>query len=238
MAATEPHSKEDAPAFLSLMTHELAQPLSAALGSAYTLREHSDSEELDAITRDGLYDATIRNLEQFQSLLDSVRVLSEAERGRLKVALAPVWVADLFRDAEADFGTPWSRTRVIFSCEQELQIDIELMLFRQVLTNLINNADKFSPRGSLISVEARRNENEVLITVSDEGEGFPPEKAELIFERSVRLQPGKKGLGVGLYVARAIVEAHGGRIWGENTHKGAKFSILLPAGSGRRLTSV
>jgi two-component system sensor histidine kinase KdpD len=241
MAATEPQGNEIvvAPAFISLMAHELAQPLSAALGSALTLQEHAASEELDLVTRGQLHDTIIRNLEQLQSLLDSLRVFSEAETGGLQVTLASVRVADLFRDAEADFGAPWSRTRVMFSDEPGLQIDVELMLFRQVLTNLINNADKFSPRGSVISVEARRgNGNEVVITVSDEGGGFPPEEAERIFGKSVRLQPGKKGLGVGLFVAKAIVKAHGGRIWAENTYKGAKFSVVLPAGTEPRLTAV
>jgi signal transduction histidine kinase len=241
MAATEPELNDVAvaPAFLSLMTHELAQPLAAALGAAYTLQQQAGAESLDATTREHLHDSTIRNLEQLQALLDSLRVFSEAETGELKVTAAPVSIAKLFHEAEEDFGRPWSRTKVIFSCEARLHIDVELMLFRQVLTNLINNAEKFSPRGSLISVEARStSENEVLITVSDEGGGFPPDEAERIFGKRVRLQPGKKGLGVGLFVARAIVAAHDGRIWAENTYKGAKFSVALPAGASRRLESV
>jgi signal transduction histidine kinase len=219
-----------APAFLSLMAHELGQPLAAALGSTYTLKERAGSNELDEITRQHLYDTAIRNLEQLQALLDSLRVFSEAEAGKLRVTTSPVGVSRLFRDAEDDFGTPLSRTRVSFDCEQKLLAQVDLMLFRQVLTNIINNAAKFSPGGSLITVEAHMtDEDTITFTVSDQGEGFPPDEAERIFGKSVRLQPGKKGLGVGLFVAKAIVEAHGGQIWAENTSEGARFSFTIPA---------
>lgn len=217
-----------APAFLSLMAHELAQPLAAALGSAYMLKSLAGSGELDDEVRDLLSDTAIRNLEQLQALLDNLRVFSEAEGGKLRVETQTVLVEDLFDDAEKDFGTPASGTRISFSCEPGLQVQVELMLFRQVLSNIIGNAAKFSPAGSLISVEAHAHEGKVVITVSDEGGGFPPEESERIFGKSVRLQPGKKGLGVGLFVARSIVKAHGGRIWAETTEKGAKFSVALP----------
>jgi signal transduction histidine kinase len=219
-----------APSFLSVMSHELAQPLTAALASAYTLKARSASGQLDDVTREMLFDTAIRNLEQLQALLNSLQVFSEAEAGKLRVETVPVWVEELFADAEEDFGTPSSRTKVSFTCEPGLRVQVELMLFRQVLANLISNAAKFSPNGSLISVEAHKHEGDVVVfTVSDEGGGFPPEEAERIFGKSVRLQPGKKGLGVGLFVAKAIVEAHGGRIWAENTHKGARFSVAIPA---------
>jgi signal transduction histidine kinase len=219
-----------APSFLSVMAHELAQPLTAALGSAYTLKKRSDSGALDDVTREHLFETIIRNLEQLQALLNSLQVFSEAEAGNLKVKTAMVWVEELFAEAKEDFGTPSSRTQVSFFCTPGLRVEVELMLFRQVLSNLISNAAKFSPNGSMISVEAHKHDQDVIVfTVSDEGSGFPPEEAERIFGKSVRLQPGEKGLGVGLYVAKAIVEAHGGRIWAENTHRGARFSVAIPA---------
>jgi two-component system sensor histidine kinase KdpD len=229
---TDVKPKEDvavAPAFLSVMAHELSQPLTAALGSAAALRERSASEKLDDTKRDQLLETAIRNLEQLQALLDSLRVFSEAEAGSLKVATTEVRVEDLFRDAEEDFGDPSSGTRIALTSEPGLQVRVDLMLFRQVLSNIISNAAKFSPTGSLISVEAHGNKDRVVFTVTDEGGGFPPEEAERIFGKSVRLRPGKKGLGVGLFVAKAIIQAHGGDIWAENTNGGARFSFTIPA---------
>jgi two-component system, OmpR family, sensor histidine kinase KdpD len=218
-----------APAFVGLMTHELAQPLAVALGSTYTLKERS-VEELDEVTRELLCDTAIRNLEQLQSLLDNLRVFTDAEAGILMVETRPEWIEDLFRDAENDFGALWPRARISFVGEPGLQVNVDVTLFRQVLFNLINNAVKFSPKGSSICVEAfKGRDDEVLITVTDEGEGFPPDQAERIFERSVRLQAGVKGMGVGLFVARTIVEAHGGRIWAENRNPGARFSVAIPS---------
>lgn len=218
-----------APEFLSVMSHELAQPLTAALGSASLLKDRRISGELDDATRGHLVDTVIRNLEQLQALLDSLRVFSEAEAGRLKIEPATESVEELFSEAQEDFGTPSSEITVSFTCEPGLHIQVELMLFRQVLSNIISNAAKFSPNGSVISVNAHKADEEVVVTVSDEGGGFPAEEAERIFGKSVRLRPGKKGLGVGLFVARAIVEAHGGRIWAENTDAGARFSVAIPA---------
>jgi two-component system sensor histidine kinase KdpD len=226
MSIVEPKHVLVAPAFLSVMAHELAQPLTAALGSVYTLKDHP-TEFTDAV-RGTLLDTAIRNLEQLQALLNSLRVFSEAEAGKLDVKRSTVSVEALFRDAADDFGMPSSRTRVSFTCDPGLLVDVELMLFRQVLSNIIANAAKFSPNNSLIAVEAHESRKDVIFTITDEGGGFPAAEAERIFGKNVRLQPGQKGLGVGLFVAKAIVEAHHGRIWAENIERGAKFSVAIP----------
>jgi two-component system sensor histidine kinase KdpD len=230
MGVIVPRKKDEIEtSFLSVMTHELSQPLVAALGSTLTLKQRFASRELSNAETDQLFAVAVRNLEQLQALLDSLRVFSEVEAGNLKIETITVSVDDLLKDALGDFGSPSSGTHVVTKTEPGLQVQIDLMMFRQVLSNVINNAAKFSPSGSLVSIDAHREERFVVFTVSDEGGGFPPRDAERIFDRSVRLQPGKKGLGVGLFVARAIVEAHGGVIYAENISGGAKFTFTVPA---------
>lgn len=218
-----------APDFLDLVAHELAQPLTAALISVSTLKHRKDSQGFEDI-RDKLIDTAIRNLEQLQGLIESLRVFTEADSGNLVVKKTRISVSDLFREAEENFGEPSSRTRIRFISKPGLVVDVELRLFRQVLGNVIANAGKFSPEGTLISVEAHEGEKgEVIFTVSDQGPGVPPAEVERIFEKAVRLQPTQRGLGLGLFVAMAIVIAHGGRIWAENLDGGARFSVAIPS---------
>ena len=103
----------------------------------------------------------------------------------------------------------------------------------QVLNNLLSNAVKYAPAGSSIQVSGRASASEVVINVSDEGPGIPAEEQERIFERFYRsqsaLQGGRPGAGLGLFLTRAIVEAHGGRIWVESDGKhGSTFCFSLP----------
>jgi signal transduction histidine kinase len=109
-------------------------------------------------------------------------------------------------------------------------VDVDLTLFRQVLANLIANALKFGTRGSVIRVGAKRRKSDVIFTVRNDGEGFSDEDAAKIFDRSVRLERGRRGLGLGLYVSKAIVRAHAGRIWSKSRlGGGASFFVSIPA---------
>jgi signal transduction histidine kinase len=123
----------------------------------------------------------------------------------------------------------------------------------QVLHNLLDNAAKYSPAGSTIEVAAVLRDGEVVVSVADEGYGIPPHELERLFERYERGRLARRltaaGAGLGLAIARHIVEAHGGRIWAESpvpgrppgAHPGAVFYFTLPAGPpaaalGRRRT--
>jgi K+-sensing histidine kinase KdpD len=106
--------------------------------------------------------------------------------------------------------------------------------FRQVLSNLLSNAAKFGESGSSIQVEGHSESRDVVITIHNEGEGFTKEEAGSIFGKHEPLGRVVEGRGWGLYVARAIVEAYGGRLWAESPKgKGATFLIRLPSSSAR-----
>jgi signal transduction histidine kinase len=108
---------------------------------------------------------------------------------------------------------------------------------RQVMINLITNATRYSPEGTTIEVAARRVEPGIVrVDVSDQGIGIPPEDSERIFMKFAMLpKPGwvKKGTGLGLFITKGIVDAHGGDIWVESEQgKGSTFSFTLPVAGG------
>jgi signal transduction histidine kinase len=102
-----------------------------------------------------------------------------------------------------------------------------------VLTNLVDNAVKYSAEGTQIMLEAQPSSKGIIVSVTDEGVGIPPELHEKIFERFYQVEDPvlghREGTGLGLCICRGIVEAHGGRIWVESEPgKGSKFSFSLP----------
>ena len=103
----------------------------------------------------------------------------------------------------------------------------------RILANLISNALKYSAPETPVTVTGREEDGRVIVSVIDRGPGIRPEDMPRLFERYFRAQPGGEGLGLGLYSARMLVEAHGGRIWAESEEgKGSTFSFSLPvAGS-------
>ena len=216
--------------FLDLIAHELRQPLTAAMGSLATVMGRGTSLKLNDEQRALLLDITARNLEQLAALIDSLRVFNDADQGILHVALEPVPVVSLFHDCAEDF--PQERTNRVLrlECPEELEVRVDKMLFKQVITHLVANAMKFSPPGSTVTLEAIARNGDVVITVRDEGPGFPARDSERIFEKSVRLVRGARGLGLGLYVARAIVDAHNGHVEATSeVGRGASFEVSIPA---------
>ncbi|MFL6629176.1 MAG: ATP-binding protein, partial [Vitreoscilla sp.] len=113
-------------------------------------------------------------------------------------------------------------------------VDIDAVLFERVLCNLLENAGKYTPAGSPIDIRARPSGDQVVITVDDAGPGLPRGKESAIFDmfERGRKESATPGVGLGLAICRAIVEAHGGRIRGETRPQGgARFTIELPRGT-------
>src|ERR1700712_556927 len=110
-------------------------------------------------------------------------------------------------------------------------VSLDAARIHQVLINLISNAIKFTPKRGAITVCARRSGAEIRVDVSDTGIGIPSEKLEAVFNRFVQIKKNdQRGVGLGLYISRCIVEGHGGRIWAESKFgEGTTVSFTLPA---------
>jgi K+-sensing histidine kinase KdpD len=136
----------------------------------------------------------------------------------------------VLKKAADDFGASHPRWDVELECEQDLRVRGDLVRLRQVLSNLLGNAAKFGERGTPIQVEGHADGQDIVVTVHNEGVGFSSEEAGKIFDKHARLAQKVEGRGWGLYVARAIIEAHGGRLRAEGEeNKGATFVVSLPA---------
>jgi len=116
-----------------------------------------------------------------------------------------------------------------------LVVDADADAFNHVLVNLLTNAVKFSPAGSVVVVGARRAEDEVVVSVTDEGAGVAPEEKERIFDRFYQSRNGDhaRGTGIGLTIAQRFTAQHGGRIWVDSEPgRGATFSFTMPVAAG------
>ena len=156
--------------------------------------------------------------------------LASAEAGRL-VQLRPIDLSDFFEDVRRDLPLFGERAFHLEPLAGTLEADPDRLT--QVLRNVVRNAVAHTKPGGRVAVIARARDGRITIAVSDDGPGIPREQLERVFERFHRVDEARArergGTGLGLAIARAIVEAHGGRIWAESTPgAGTTFTLELP----------
>jgi PAS domain S-box-containing protein len=216
---------------LSTVSHELRTPLTTIKGYSTMLLDydrrlkHDEKQEyLNAIDK-----ATDRMAELVDHLLD----MSRLEAGLLKLDKVPTNITALLQTiiAEARLRAPGHKI-VLNIPKAVLRLNVDGRRIRQVVDNLIDNATKYSKAGTTIKVEARGQNAELVISVADQGTGIHRDNLKRIFDRMFNLEhrlsqdPG--GLGLGLALCKALVEAHGGRIWVESElGKGSVFNFAL-----------
>jgi signal transduction histidine kinase len=123
------------------------------------------------------------------------------------------------------------------------KVNIDAKRIRQVLDNLIDNAIKYSPPEKEIMISAEKSDNELFISITDQGPGIPAGELSKIFERMYRIEQrlysGANGIGLGLYICQRLVQAHGGRIWAESTPgQGSTFKFTLPLTTTKKKRTV
>ncbi len=163
-------------------------------------------------------------------LIDVVSI----EAGRLAVLPAAGDVAALLEEAVAAFSQTAQGRGIDLECrpaEAVLPADFDHDRMLQVLANLIANALKFTPRGGRVGVAAERTGDQIRLSVTDTGVGIPGDMLPLVFERFWQANAeDRRGMGLGLYISKCVVEAHGGRIWAESEPgKGSAFHVTFPA---------
>jgi signal transduction histidine kinase len=219
--------------FLMNVSHELRTPLTAIQGWARMLSQGAVGEP----NRDRAIKTIERNAEAQRRLIEDLLDVSADARSRLRVELRPVQAVDIIRNAIDAAAIPAAAKSIRIDDEVdphigEVRADAARLL--QIVSNLLANAIKFTPEGGRVRVAATRAGNELVITVSDTGVGISPTFLPYVFDRFRQEDTGPtrrfSGLGLGLSIARSLVELHGGTISAvsEGPGKGATFVVRLP----------
>ncbi|RTL55608.1 MAG: two-component system sensor histidine kinase KdbD [Rhodocyclaceae bacterium] len=217
---------------LSAISHDLRTPLTALVGLAdsFSLTQPPPSGQQQEITA-AIREEALRMNALVNNLLDMARLQS----GEVRLNLQWQPLEEVVGSALKAMRLPLARHRVRVQLPDDLPLlSFDAVLMERVLSNLLENAAKFTPVGSLIEIGAKAGQGEVEISVTDDGPGLPEGAEEEIFKKFARGQKesATPGVGLGLTICRAIVEAHHGRILAENRPGGgARFVFTLPLGT-------
>ena len=216
-------------ALVSSVSHELKTPLAAIKASVTTLL--SGCPEPDRRTRREAAEAIDRETDRLTRLVSNLLDMSRLEAGALRPHLELASIADLVADV-LDRMEPIMHGR-------DVRVDIpdempptpmDFVQISQVLTNLLDNAMRYSPPSGAIVISANLVRDQLRVTVFNAGSHIPPADLDKLFDKFYRLSPATGGIGLGLSIVRGIVEAHQGHVWAENVgQRGVAFTFTLPS---------
>jgi signal transduction histidine kinase len=216
--------------FVSMVSHELRSPMASLIGSAETLQARW--RQLEPEQRDSFLALIGHETKRLSALVDDVLDTSRIEAGTFSYSFRDVDLGRLLRDSIAAAEHSSDDVRITARVSDSLpSIRGDGDRLRQVLSNILENAVKYSPSGSEVEVDAYAVDGRVLVDISDRGPGIRPQDRDLIFEKFGRVgaAEGKPGTGLGLFIARSIAEAHGGTVEvADGPHEGATFRLTLP----------
>ena len=219
-------------ALLTSISHDLKTPLAAVLGAASALRDLAGS--LDNASKSELLATIIDESERLNRFIANLLDMTKLESGAIVPNAAPHAVGEIVDGALRRAGKILARHRVEVDLRPGLpMIAVDAVLFEQALFNLLDNAAKYAPAGTTVTIRGWRDEAGVRLQVLDEGDGIPEGDLERIFDKFYRAQKGdqvRAGTGLGLAISRGFVEALRGKITAANRadRTGASFIITLP----------
>ena len=219
--------------FTADASHELRTPLSVVRGiGEFGLREtRTPSEYQDTIG------SMLEEIDRLTRLVDTLLRLSRGDAGTVKLTREAVDLDALARDVTASLQVLAEERgqRLHVEAKGEVSVSADRLVLRDAVTNLVDNAIKYSPRGSTVTVRVGAADSQATLSVADQGPGIASEHRERIFDRFYRIDEGRAremgGTGLGLAIAKWAVEANGGRLVLMGGGPGSVFTIILPLGN-------
>ncbi len=219
-------------ALLTSISHDLRTPLASVLGALTSLR--SFDAQYDPATRDDLLRTAQEEAERLNRFVGNLLDITRLESGALEVRRDMADMTDIVGSTLRRAGKILEKHEVKIDLAADLpMLRLDFVLFEQVLFNLLDNAAKYAPPASTITITARAEAGSVVLQVIDEGAGIPDTDLDRIFDKFYRVHAADRqraGTGLGLAICRGFVEAHGGTIAASNRtdRSGAVFTITLP----------
>src|SRR5215217_235716 len=227
--------------FINIAAHELRTPIQPILGLSEVLRSRlrrTGGEGVEGVEQgQEILDIIIRNANRLQRLAEDILDATRIESQSLKLNKERFNLNELISNAVQDYRNQIEKgnrgIKLLYSpSKQDIVVEADRSRLTQVISNLLNNAVKFTTEGT-ISISTEKKDNQVIVSVKDTGSGIDPEILPRLFSKFSAKS--FEGTGLGLFISKSIVEAHGGKIWAENNNnnnaygeKGAAFYFMLP----------
>lgn len=219
--------------YMDTATHELRIPVTVIHSYCSLIKEMGDDNLTDA--QRTYLDAALEGSERLTELIDGMLDLSKLDAGKEEMTFEENNILEPIREVYTVLAPIASKNGLdvfIEPVQETVSACFDSAHIRCVLTNLIGNAIKFTPRGGKIGISVAREGNDVHVSVSDTGEGIPEKYVSRIFDEFCQVRPNsgsKKGSGLGLAICKRIVDAHNGKMWVQSTpRKGSRFTFSLP----------
>lgn len=214
------------------VSHDLRNPLTAILGNAQMLQRLLQKRDVGERERKGL-DNILAGSHQMAAMLSELTEAARLGTGQVQLELVPVDIAALVLELKERVAGPADAERIhVAATDAVVPVMADPRQLERILSNLLGNALKYSDPGTPITIAAEPQNGEVVTSVADEGPGIPAEELPELFQRYHRLRSTQRhqpGLGLGLYITKTLVEAHGGRIWVKSeVGRGSTFYFTLP----------
>lgn len=215
--------------FVMAVTHELKTPIAVARLNLETLLKY----QLDEAKKNKFLQMTLQETLRLDTLINNILLSSQLDGNSYKLSKEDIDLSALARDVAAQFSNRYPERQLRSEIQEEIEFAGDPLLLKLLVSNLLENANKYSPRGKPIELKLRQHNGAVDMEVNDEGQGIPDGEKKKVFEKFYRIGSEQtrrtQGTGLGLYLCKKIVSDHNGTIQlKDNKPQGSKFIVQFP----------